>query len=91
MAVWGWSYGGFTAAMALAREQEVFHCGISVAPVTTWRLYGEFKQYELQCGLDKAPLHYTPPEVGRLCKCVNVIYTERAQDQHSTHSIWHII
>jgi len=40
VAVWGWSYGGFMAAMALAREQEVFHCGISVAPVTTWRLYG---------------------------------------------------
>jgi dipeptidyl aminopeptidase/acylaminoacyl peptidase len=40
VAVWGWSYGGFMAAMALAREQGVFHCGISVAPVTTWRLYG---------------------------------------------------
>lgn len=40
VAVWGWSYGGFMAAMALAREQDVFHCGISVAPVTTWRLYG---------------------------------------------------
>ncbi|GFG28703.1 hypothetical protein Cfor_02278, partial [Coptotermes formosanus] len=39
VAVWGWSYGGFMAAMALAREQNVFHCGISVAPVTTWRLY----------------------------------------------------
>ncbi|GLG95165.1 Venom dipeptidyl peptidase 4 [Gryllus bimaculatus] len=39
VAVWGWSYGGFVAAMALAREQDVFHCGISVAPVTTWRLY----------------------------------------------------
>ncbi|KAJ9579403.1 hypothetical protein L9F63_024489, partial [Diploptera punctata] len=35
VAVWGWSYGGFMAAMALAREQDVFHCGISVAPVTT--------------------------------------------------------
>lgn len=41
MAVWGWSYGGFVAAMALAREQDVFHCGISVAPVTTWKLYGK--------------------------------------------------
>ncbi|XP_049834013.1 dipeptidyl aminopeptidase-like protein 6 isoform X2 [Schistocerca gregaria] len=41
VAVWGWSYGGFVAAMALARDRErdVFHCGISVAPVTTWKLY----------------------------------------------------
>ncbi|KAF4532688.1 hypothetical protein B566_EDAN002924 [Ephemera danica] len=39
VAVWGWSYGGFVAAMALGREQDVFHCGISVAPVTNWKLY----------------------------------------------------
>jgi dipeptidyl aminopeptidase/acylaminoacyl peptidase len=40
--VWGWSYGGFVAAMALGREQDIFQCGISVAPVTNWKLYGEF-------------------------------------------------
>ncbi|PSN35846.1 hypothetical protein C0J52_15483 [Blattella germanica] len=45
VAVWGWSYGGYMAAMALAREQEVFHCGISVAPVTTWRLYAYTERY----------------------------------------------
>nr|CAD7408676.1 unnamed protein product [Timema cristinae] len=39
VALWGWSYGGFVAAMALAREQDIFHCGISVAPVTSWKLY----------------------------------------------------
>jgi predicted alpha/beta superfamily hydrolase len=42
VAVWGWSYGGFVAAMALGREQDIFQCGISVAPVTNWKLYGEF-------------------------------------------------
>jgi len=45
----------------------------------------------MQCGLDKVPLYYIPPELGGLCKSVNVTYTERAQDQHLTHSIWHII
>ncbi|XP_071447792.1 prolyl endopeptidase FAP isoform X1 [Hetaerina americana] len=40
VAVWGWSYGGFVAAMALSRPgQGVFRCGISVAPVTNWKLY----------------------------------------------------
>ncbi|XP_063218410.1 dipeptidyl aminopeptidase-like protein 6 [Bacillus rossius redtenbacheri] len=39
VAVWGWSYGGFVAAMALARDQDVFHCGISVAPIVSWKLY----------------------------------------------------
>ncbi|XP_059144564.1 dipeptidyl peptidase 4-like isoform X2 [Physella acuta] len=39
MAIWGWSYGGFVAASALTRDQSVFKCGISVAPVTDWKYY----------------------------------------------------
>lgn len=40
VAVWGWSYGGFVAALALAHpEQNVFECGISVAPVVSWKLH----------------------------------------------------
>ncbi|XP_045470312.1 venom dipeptidyl peptidase 4-like isoform X2 [Harmonia axyridis] len=39
-AIWGWSYGGYAAGMALATETDnVFKCGISVAPVTDWALY----------------------------------------------------
>ncbi|BES89054.1 dipeptidyl peptidase [Nesidiocoris tenuis] len=39
-AIWGWSYGGYASAMALALDQDdVFKCGISVAPVTDWTLY----------------------------------------------------
>ncbi|XP_015036961.2 uncharacterized protein Dpp10 isoform X1 [Drosophila pseudoobscura] len=39
MGVWGWSYGGYTAALALAGQQDIFQCGISVSPVTNWKLY----------------------------------------------------
>ncbi|KAJ8960911.1 hypothetical protein NQ318_020210 [Aromia moschata] len=40
-AIWGWSYGGYAAGMALATDTDgVFKCGISVAPVTDWALYG---------------------------------------------------
>lgn len=39
-AIWGWSYGGYATAMALAQDKEdIFKCGISVAPVTDWLLY----------------------------------------------------
>lgn len=38
--VWGWSYGGFASILALASTDELFQCGISVAPVTNWKLYG---------------------------------------------------
>ena len=41
VAVWGWSYGGYTTLGILAQEhQDIFQCGISVAPVTNWRYYG---------------------------------------------------
>lgn len=41
--IWGWSYGGYATAMALAKDtNRVFQCGISVAPVTSWIYYGNF-------------------------------------------------
>lgn len=41
-AVWGWSYGGYAAGMILATDPNgVFKCGMSVAPVTDWALYGK--------------------------------------------------
>ncbi len=40
-AIWGWSYGGYATASALAQDTEgVFKCGMSVAPVTNWIYYG---------------------------------------------------
>ncbi|XP_071448145.1 venom dipeptidyl peptidase 4-like [Hetaerina americana] len=39
-AIWGWSYGGYATGMALAKDKDnVFRCGISVAPVTDWAYY----------------------------------------------------
>jgi dipeptidyl-peptidase-4 len=37
--IWGWSYGGYMAALCLLRGNDVFRMAISVAPVTDWRLY----------------------------------------------------
>lgn len=42
-AIWGWSYGGFSAFSALANDDErVIDCAAAVAPVTDWTLYGEY-------------------------------------------------
>ncbi|KAK5646380.1 hypothetical protein RI129_004844 [Pyrocoelia pectoralis] len=39
-AIWGWSYGGFAALLALARDtSNVFKLGIAVAPVTSFIYY----------------------------------------------------
>ncbi len=37
--IWGWSYGGFMAALCMEKGADVFKAGISVAPVTNWRFY----------------------------------------------------
>ncbi|OXU21775.1 hypothetical protein TSAR_010761 [Trichomalopsis sarcophagae] len=39
-AIWGWSYGGYSTASILTKDDDsVFKCGISVAPVTNWIYY----------------------------------------------------
>ncbi|XP_049816829.1 venom dipeptidyl peptidase 4-like isoform X2 [Schistocerca nitens] len=50
VAIWGKGYGGYAAAMALARdEDDVFKCGVSVAPVTSW-IYADIRDSERYMG-----------------------------------------
>ncbi|MFU8845081.1 MAG: S9 family peptidase [Bacteroidales bacterium] len=37
--IWGWSYGGYMAALCLTKAPDLFSAGIAVAPVTNWRYY----------------------------------------------------
>jgi dipeptidyl-peptidase 4 len=39
VALRGWSFGGFLAALAVTRRPDRIHAGIAGAPVTDWRLY----------------------------------------------------
>lgn len=42
MAIWGWSYGGFTTLKTLEVDGgRTFQYGMAVAPVTDWRFYGK--------------------------------------------------
>ncbi len=37
--IYGWSYGGYMAALCMTKGADVFKAGIAGAPVTSWRFY----------------------------------------------------
>ncbi|WP_418495159.1 S9 family peptidase [Coprobacter sp.] len=39
IAIWGWSFGGYTTLMSMSMSSGVFKSGIAIAPVTDWRYY----------------------------------------------------
>jgi dipeptidyl-peptidase-4 len=57
VAIRGWSFGGYLAALAVMERPDVFHAAIAGAPVTDWRLYDTHytERYLGHPGLDPTP------------------------------------
>lgn len=37
--IWGWSYGGYEALMAMSTPGSHYKCGVAIAPVISWKYY----------------------------------------------------
>ena len=61
VAIRGWSFGGYLAALAVLRLPDVFHSAVAGAPVTEWRLYDTFytERYLGNPAIDAAPYEST--------------------------------
>ncbi len=61
VAIRGWSFGGYLAALAVLRRPEVFHAAVAGAPVTEWRLYDTHytERYLGRPDVDAAPYDRT--------------------------------
>ncbi len=58
VAIRGWSFGGYLAALAVLRRPDVFAAAVAGAPVTDWRLYDTFYTERYLGHPDEQPLVY---------------------------------
>ncbi|MFB4312798.1 prolyl oligopeptidase family serine peptidase [Actinomadura sp. 21ATH] len=59
VAIRGWSYGGYLAALAVLRRPDVFHAAVAGAPVTDWALYDTHYTERYLGHPDEEPANYT--------------------------------
>lgn len=61
--VFGWSFGGFMAALAVLRRPDIFRVGVAGAPVTDWRYYDTHYTERYLGLLDESPEAYARSSV----------------------------
>eukprot|EP00941_MAST-03F_sp_MAST-3F-sp1_P005657 g5657.t1 len=68
--IYGWSYGGYLSAMALAKYPTVFKAAVAGAPVTSWDGYDTHYTERYMGSPQENPLGYTESSV--MTHCTNI-------------------
>ncbi len=69
--IFGWSFGGYMASLAMTKGADVFKAGIAVAPVTNWRYYDSIYTERFLLTPQENPAGYdqnSPTEFAKLLK-----------------------
>jgi dipeptidyl-peptidase-4 len=89
--IYGWSYGGYMAALAVLRRPDRFAVGVAGAPVTEWRDY-DTAYTERYLGLPAAhPEHYERssllPLAGSLTRPLLLIHGTSDDNVYFLHTL----
>ncbi|MEN9504610.1 MAG: hypothetical protein RI958_536 [Actinomycetota bacterium] len=91
VAIRGWSFGGYLAALAVLRRPDVFHAAIAGAPVTEWRLYDTHytERYLGDPSVDAAPYAATSllPLAGQLTRPLLLVHGLADDNVVAAHSL----
>jgi len=72
--MWGWSGGGYTTGLSLARGGNLYKAGISVAPVSDWRLYDNIYTERFMRTPQENPAGYDATSVVKLAPGITANY-----------------
>lgn len=82
IAIWGWSYGGFTALKTLEVDKgEIFKYGMAVAPVTNWMFYDSIYTERYMSKPDENENYLTTAIIK---EPINLKYSKRFLVMHGT-------
>jgi len=96
--IYGWSYGGYLAAMCLCRAPDVFHVAVAGAPVTSWDGYDTHytERYmglpaENTSGYRESSLFSHVPNIRGKLMMVHGLIDENVHFRHTTRLINRLI
>jgi dipeptidyl-peptidase-4 len=91
VAIRGWSFGGYLAALAVLRRPDVFHAAVAGAPVTEWRLYDTHytERYLGDPGAGSGPYDACSllPAAGRLARPLLLVHGLADDNVVSAHTL----